>query len=44
MLLLATLHPAPAGHAPSASVAGWMWLALVIAAVVAFGFVVSARR
>ena len=44
MLLLATLRPAPAGHAPSASVAGWMWLALVIGAVVALGFLVSARR
>jgi hypothetical protein len=44
VLLAATLHPAPQAVAPNASIAGWLWLLLALALIVAGGVVLGSRR
>ncbi len=44
MLLLATLHPLPPAEVPNGSIAGWIWLTVILAVIVAGGVFFSARR
>ena len=42
--LLADLHPAAPATAPGGSLAGWLWLGIVVAIVVAGGLLIASRR
>jgi hypothetical protein len=44
MELLGTLRPLPQAPVPSGSISGWIWLTIVLALVVAGGFVLTSRR
>jgi len=44
MLLFATLYPLPQAPAPDGSIAGWIWLTIVLAVIVAGGVVLTSRR
>jgi hypothetical protein len=44
MYLLAELHPAAPAQPPSASIAGWVVLAVVLAVIVASGVILTSRR
>jgi hypothetical protein len=42
--LLADIHPAAPAAAPGGSLAGWLWLGIVVAIVVAGGLLIASRR
>ena len=42
--LLANVYPLPSAPTPSGSIAGWIWLTVVLALVVACGVVLTSRR
>jgi hypothetical protein len=44
MTLLANLYPLPQAPTPDGSVAGWIWLTVVLALVVAGGMILTSRR
>ncbi|HEX4527592.1 MAG TPA: hypothetical protein VH108_12725 [Gaiellaceae bacterium] len=44
MQLLANLRPLPQAPVPSGSVAGWIWLSILLALIVAGGVVLTSRR
>jgi len=42
--LLADIHPAAPATPPGGSLAGWLWLGIVVAIVVAGGLLIASRR
>ena len=44
MHLLANVYPLPSAPTPSGSIAGWIWLTVVLALVVACGVVLTSCR
>ena len=44
MYLLANVYPLPSAPMPNGSIAGWIWLTVVLAVVVACGVVLTSRR
>jgi hypothetical protein len=38
------LHPVPVGPVPGGSIAGWIWLMVLLAVIVVAGVVLSSRR
>ena len=44
MQLLAILRPVPQAPVPSGSIAGWIWLTIVLALIVTGGVVLTSRR
>ena len=44
MYLLATVYPLPAAPVPGGSIAGWIWLTVILAVVVAGGVFFTSRR
>lgn len=44
MHLLANVYPLPSAPMPNGSIAGWIWLTVVLALVVACGVVLTSRR
>jgi len=44
MQLLGILRPVPQAPVPSGSIAGWIWLTIVLALIVAGGVVLTSRR
>jgi hypothetical protein len=44
MHFLAAIHPAPAAPPPGAPLAGWVWLALALGAIVVGGLLIASRR
>ena len=44
MQLLANLRPLPQAPTPDGSIAGWIWLTVVLAVIVAGGMILTSRR
>jgi hypothetical protein len=44
MLEFAVIRPAPPLPPPGSSLAGWLWLCLALAAVLAVGVIIASRR
>ena len=44
MLLLFQVHPAPPAPVPGGSIAGWIWVGVVLALIVVSGVVLASRR
>jgi hypothetical protein len=44
MHLLGNVYPLPSAAVPSGSIAGWIWLTVVLALIVACGVVLTSRR
>ena len=44
MHLLAHIYPVPQAPMPDGSIAGWIWLTVVLAVIVACGVVLTSRR
>jgi len=42
--LLADLHPAAPATPPAGSLAGWIWLGIAVAIIVAGGLLIASRR
>jgi hypothetical protein len=43
-VLLANVHASPPAAVPDGSIEGWLWLAVILAIVVASGLVLASRR